>query len=357
MTPTIKEIAQLAGVSRGTVDRALHDRPGVAPEVRERIRRIAQELNYEPNTAALALKGASRNHSVGVIIPDLRNEFYHEVYEGIQAASRRYRAYGITIEEYHMSDINASELIKGIDTLLERGVDGLMLQGQDNPAVAQRIRSLPENFPIVTFNSDLRDSRRMCFVGQDCIAAGRVAGKMLAMMLRRKGKVAMFSGRRDLVAQQERLLGFQQVMEDLLPEVELLGPFETLEDENRAYQLALDLVKKEPELVGIYAAGGGQKNLAAGLYASNQWNEIKMVGHDLLPKTIEYLEQGVVNCTIAQEPYYQGYMPLEILSEYLLLGTKPAAPCLYTSIDIRIKDNANFDGFRTFRQDSDIRNQ
>ena len=69
-----------------------------------------------------------------------------------------------------------------------------------------------------------------------------------------------------------------------------------------------------------------------------------MIGHDLLPKTVEFLKAGVVNCTIAQEPYFQGHLPVEILAEYLLYHRKPKSDRMYAAVDIRIKENVNFRG-------------
>ena len=62
MAVTLKQIAEIAGVSRGTVDRALHDRGRVSPEVAERVRRIAEELGYHPNAVGQAL---ARSRAVG----------------------------------------------------------------------------------------------------------------------------------------------------------------------------------------------------------------------------------------------------------------------------------------------------
>lgn len=349
MTTTIKEIARVAGVSRGTVDRVIHGRTGVAPEVREAVERILRELEYEPNTAAVALKGVSRNISIGVIVPDLRNEFFEDVYQGIEEASRRFKGYGITVQEYRMQDSTEAELLRGIDLLMEQGVGGIALQAIASDAVRGRLLELPPEFPVVTFNSDLAGSNRMCFVGQDAYAAGRVAGHLMSMQLQKQGKVAVIIGHAALAHQLERAHGFLSVLQESSPSAQVIGPFQAKEDETRAYQIVTELIRREEDLIGIYAAGGGQKSVASALSDSGKAMDIVMIGHDLLPKTVEYLNRGVVNCTIAQEPYYQGYVPVEILSEYLLFGQKPAEECLYTAIDIRIKDNISFSGFRAFK--------
>ena len=73
MSVTSKQIAELAGVSRGTVDRALHNRGRVSPEVAERIRKLADELDYQPNAIGRALVKTSQDFKLGVILQSIEN--------------------------------------------------------------------------------------------------------------------------------------------------------------------------------------------------------------------------------------------------------------------------------------------
>ena len=65
---TIKDIAQRAGVSRGTVDRVLHDRGKVSPQKAEKIRRIADEMGYQPNIAGRGLAARKKHHETAKFI-------------------------------------------------------------------------------------------------------------------------------------------------------------------------------------------------------------------------------------------------------------------------------------------------
>lgn len=344
MALTIKEIAKLSGVSRGTVDRVIHGRPGVSPEIRERIQQILDEKNYEPNAAAVALRRTDRRLTVGVVIPDLSNEFYIDVYEGIRAAARHCGGFGVCVEEYKMQDSTGEELIRGIDFLMQKKVDALAFQGIDEEPVRQRLAQLPRDFPLVTFNNDLPGIDRLCFVGQESVAAGEVAGQMMRLFLRRQGPVAIFTGRASLSHQMERVRGFRSIIEGCSNVSSICGPFETCENEQIAFRQTEQLLRTCPDLAGIYAAGGGQKSIASALAQSGREQDVVMIGHDLLPRTVEFLASGVVDCTIAQEPYAQGYFPVEILSEYLLYHRTPAVDRLLTAVDIRIRGNARFNG-------------
>src|ERR687893_1258567 len=86
---TIKELARLSGVSVGTVSRALNGYADVRAETRERIVRLARELDYTPGAAARSLV-TQRSHVIGVVLdtgeghPDLQHPFFHEVMVGLK---------------------------------------------------------------------------------------------------------------------------------------------------------------------------------------------------------------------------------------------------------------------------------
>ncbi|HOW07896.1 MAG TPA: LacI family DNA-binding transcriptional regulator, partial [Flexilinea sp.] len=94
MAGTIKEIARIANVSRGTVDRALNDRPGVNKEVAQRIKEIARAMDYKPNSVAKALATRNRQFVIGVLINSIGNPFFDDVILGIEAAGQEIEDFG-----------------------------------------------------------------------------------------------------------------------------------------------------------------------------------------------------------------------------------------------------------------------
>ena len=94
MAVTLAEIAALAGVSRGTVDRALNDRGRVDPKVAARVRRIAAERGYRPNRAGRMLARAKNPIRIGVIVQSVETMFMHTVFEEIERASAHFTTTG-----------------------------------------------------------------------------------------------------------------------------------------------------------------------------------------------------------------------------------------------------------------------
>ena len=94
MAITAQQIAELAGVSRGTVDRALHNRGRVNPEVAARIRQIATELGYKPNLVGQALVRSKQGAKLGVILQSTETPTMRIVREGVRRAADELRDSG-----------------------------------------------------------------------------------------------------------------------------------------------------------------------------------------------------------------------------------------------------------------------
>ena len=97
---TLKDIAAAAGVSIGTVDRALKDRGRVNPQVAQHIKDLAKEMDYHPNKIASGLVNRSRNYKIAVILHITGNDFFNEVLKGVKKAEKEIRDYGMSVDIY-----------------------------------------------------------------------------------------------------------------------------------------------------------------------------------------------------------------------------------------------------------------
>ena len=349
MAGTLKQIAEIANVSRGTVDRVLHGRYGVDPKTRARVLAVMQELDYKPNAMAQALRGLQNEFRIGAIVPSEANPFYRDINSGIDEASKMAATYGMEVIKLTMDCVTVENQLECIDKIEEMNVCGIMLVPIENQRIRERINRLPESVPVITFNSDISGTKRMCFVGNDHIMAGRTAGQLMSIVVRESGKIALLISQMDFLAHVERIHGFGKVLEEERGgEIEMIGPYMTYESEERAFSIVKDLIHREKNLVGIYMAGGGQQAAARALAQSGKAGKIHMICHDMLPETIHYLKERVVDFTIGQEAFMQGYMPVEIFRDYHMFGRKPKLSRLFTGIDIRSRENVSLKGYEVF---------
>ena len=145
---TIKEIAELAGVSRGTVDRVLNNRGSVSAKTAEKILEIAKALDYKPNKAGLTLAAQKKRLKLGVILFDNNNPFFDEVMKGIRYQEERLAGYNCSVMIKQIS-YDAALQIAAIDDLLSQEVHGIVLAPYNAPEIAAKINCLCEiNIPV-----------------------------------------------------------------------------------------------------------------------------------------------------------------------------------------------------------------
>jgi LacI family transcriptional regulator len=133
MDVTMKDIAEELGVSIGTVSKVLRDHPDISPETRERVRKRMKELNYRPNLTARALV-TGRTYSIGFIVPDLVHPFFGEIGRGLSRVLHK-KGYDLIISS---SEENQERERRGIDQLLARRVDALILASSEKDAESLR---------------------------------------------------------------------------------------------------------------------------------------------------------------------------------------------------------------------------
>ncbi|MCL2587808.1 MAG: LacI family transcriptional regulator, partial [Oscillospiraceae bacterium] len=139
---TIKDIAKLSGVSRGTVDRVLNNRGAVKPETAERVRSIADSLNYSPNLVGKTLAVRKKHLRFGYILfsSNRSNPFFDDVIRGIESRARELLEYGVTVEIRYTKLDSPEAQIALIDELVAQGIDGLAITPINHPDVVTRIR-------------------------------------------------------------------------------------------------------------------------------------------------------------------------------------------------------------------------
>jgi LacI family transcriptional regulator, galactose operon repressor len=238
---TVRDVAALAGVSPGTVSKALNGTGPVAPATRERIESAAAALNFRPNELARSIF-ARRSFTVGVITTDSFERFTVPVMMGAEDALGAGRmsvflcdSRGDPIRERHY-----------IDTLLGRRVDGIIITGRSsNPRPPIRVDGAVPVVYGLTPSSDPND----CSIVVDDEAAGRTAGEHLIRLGRRR--IAHITGPTKFDAVQRRESGLRSVLGDAGLQVAgevLYGSW----TEAWGRQAAQILLRSEPELDAVY---------------------------------------------------------------------------------------------------------
>ena len=331
MAVTLAEIAALAGVSRGTVDRALNDRGRVDPKVAARVRRIAAERGYRPNRAGRMLARAKNPIRIGVIVQSVETMFMHTVFEEIERASAHFTTTGAEVLVRPLEGVDAQQQLDVIDELLEAGVQGIALSPAEDERVRARIQELSERMPVVTFNSDLPDSGRLCYVGVDNFACGRMSAGLMDLLLAGHGEVLLVAGQENNWSHQQAAANF--------PGLSLLPPQTCGDDQQLAHDIVCRAVQEHPSLRGVYVSVNGQLGACDALRELGLQGKVHLICHDLIPANTENVRRGLIDFLIDQDAALQGARPIELLMDYLLAGEKPETDRILACIDIRNRYN------------------
>ena len=338
MKVTIKHIAAMAGVSRGTVDRALNDRQGINPDVQKRILRIADEMGYRPNPAAKAL--ADNRYStkkIGVLLNALGNPYFDEVIHGVKDALQTFEEFGVQSSIKLMQGYDVKRQEELLEELAEEGVNGIVMTPINVPEIVQKIDELKKKqIAVVTVNSDVLDSSRIAYVGCRYKKSGSVAAGILGMINRgNEEQYAVIGSSIKNLAVERRVQGIIETLEADYPWIRITDRLYNEDNDEISYSEVKKLLERRGDLDGICFAGAGSKG---GIQAAlESGKKLKIVTFDLTEAIGRYLKENVVTATVCQNPYRQGYDGTDLLGKYLLWNQKPVRELNYTELTIATK--------------------
>jgi methyl-accepting chemotaxis protein len=181
---------------------------------------------------------------------------------------------------------------------------------------------------------------RLCYVGADSFLEGKRCGEMMGKFLGGKGHVAILLDRYSIIGHNLRRKGFQNMITTNFPGITVVDIQETLEDMTVTFDVTMRLLRNNPNLDGIYSAGGTTACEAArAIRESGRSGKVKMVTHDLADSTMNSLVKGDITGTISQNPYAQGHDPLIYLYNFLVDKKSPFIRRKLTSLEIVTKEN------------------
>lgn len=340
---TIKEIAALAGVSRGTVDRVLNNRGAVSPATASKIREIARALDYKPNRAGLVLAAQKKRLKLGIILFSLENPFYVDVQKGVNDKASELAGYNCAVLIQHIS-FGVDEQLLAIDRLLEEEVNGIALAPYNDDRIRKRIHQLyDQGIPVVTFNTDIENSKRIAYVGSHYTRSGATAAGLLQLMTSGQVNVGIVTGSSNILCHTERIAGFTKTLAPYHKQIHIVDIVECHDDEIESYEKTTRLLTGHPEINALFFAAGGVYGGCRSVSSLGLAGQLRIVAFDLVPTTRELLMNGTIAAVICQQPHLQGSKPLSLLFAYLTTGELPEDEQYYVAVDIRIRENVIWD--------------
>jgi LacI family transcriptional regulator len=317
----IKDIARTLGVSIGTVDRALHDKPGINPMTRARVLSTAESLGYRPNLAARHLK-SRRTLRISVHLPRQIAVFWDSLREGIQeAAALLGPTLQVEVRTYPRLGEGDVPLFR---QALEDGTSGLIIAPGDPAALKPWIRKAAQkHIPIACVVTDAPDTQRLTAVSADPFTVGGVAGEFLARVLPRGASVAFLTGWLGTEDHAEKLRGFQTSLGMAGRALRLAGVVEAHDDPKEGHRRALKLLRAHPDLRGLYVSTVNSMPVLRAVEREGRLRDLTIVTTDLFAELVPWIRAGHVAATVYQRPLALGRLALLALYRFLADGTVP----------------------------------
>ena len=298
--PTIADLAAAAGVSVATVDRVLNRRHPVREATARRVLEAAESLGYHAAPLLRArVQERQRAARMGFLLQREASPFYQQLASHLQSAALDIAGQESRPLIEFVGELDAAAIVERMQGMSRR-VDALAVVSVDHPRVTEEIERLHrQGIPTFTLLSDLSASLRAGYIGLDARKAGRTAAWAITRFARKPGAVAIFVGSHRYLDHDTREISLRSYLRELAPDFRLLEPLVDLEQPAVAYDAALTLLKRQPEVVGIYSTGGGSEGIIRALVEQGRGEQVVLVCNELTPSIRSALIDRAVDLVIA----------------------------------------------------------
>jgi LacI family transcriptional regulator len=342
----IKDIARMAGVSIGTVDRVIHNRGEVAEKTRMKVQRILKETNYSPNLMAQVLKSKRRFHFVSLLpAPSEDNSFWNKHPLGMRRAVEELNPFPVTLSQITFDMQSEDDFQKKTDKVLSLKPDGVLLAPIfKSESIAFCIQLQKKKVPFVLIDEYIDDTDFLAYIGEDIFQSGRVAGQLTDLVTPENGDILVVTIARNirnvhhLTSRTEGFLSYfttsgKNKGRKII--INIPGP-SSVEVKNALDQAFHD----NPGIRSVFITGSRSYLIA--LYLEKEGlNSTNLIGYDLLELNVRYLKSGNIRFLIGQRPEEQTYKGIKKLFEYLSQHKIPDK-IEYLPVDIVTSENVDF---------------
>lgn len=342
----IKDIAKMADVSVGTVDRVIHGRSGVSEASRQRVEEILKQLDYQPNMYASAL-ASNKKYAFACLLPlHQRGEYWTQVEAGINEAVENYSDFNVTVQLSYYDPYDYRSFAEASRNILALEPDGVMFA----PTAPHRTKPFTDqltelNIPYIYIDSNIKEEPALSFFGQNSHQSGYFAARMLTLLAGEDSKeIVIFRKINEGIVgsnqQERREIGFREYMQEHHPDYRIWGLDLHAKRDSEDTQMLDDFFREHPTVKNGITFNS--KVYVIGEYLQKkQTKDFNLMGYDLLQRNVDCLMQGSVSFLIAQQPTLQGFDGIKALCEYLILK-KDITRENFMPIDLLTKENIEF---------------
>ena len=339
----IKDIAEKAEVSTGTVDRVLHERGNVSPGVKHRVLDVMDELGYERNIIASTL-AYNRTWRIATLMPEFHTDpYWEQPNAGIERAMNAVRHYGMVLDPHFFRLFDQNSFVQHAQEILDNPPDAVLFAPVFFKESILLLKACEEKgIPNVMINTNIENAESLSYVGQDSYQSGVLAGRLLHFGLN-EGETALLVNLEIGSYNAKHLIDKERGFRDYFarfPEqhIEIVKwDFEDFDDKNKMTASLDELFRNYPKLNGIFFTNS-RAYKAVECLPENIVQKIKIVGFDLIEPNLRHLRSNNIDFLINQNPVQQGFLGVINIFNHLVKKQK-VDTLQYLPLDIVVTEN------------------
>ena len=283
---TIKDIAQMAGVSAGTVDRVLHNRGDVSQKSKEKVQKVLDEINYQPNVFAIGL-AAKKKYTITCMIPYyVEHDYWHSVATGIERARQELRPFNVSVDYLHYKHGDRKSYQDACQKIEKSNTDALLLAPNFREDTLSMLAYLKDkNIPFAFIDFDIEEAKALKYIGQDSYKSGYIAAKILMRNYQQGQELILFlNNNKDNPAEiqmKRRLEGFMKYISEEHKDIAIHEVILNKNNPEKNNEILSDFFRKHPK--ATLGAVFNSRVYQVGHYLrEKRQNMTGLIGYDLL---------------------------------------------------------------------------
>lgn len=298
--PTIKDLAQEAGVSVSTVNRVINNAESVRGSTREIVLSAAEKIGfYGLGSIERSVMQARQTIRLGLILHQGHRVFYRELGYALRRQAEQFVGANIAIELEYIDDLSPDNIASRI-TEIGRRCDSLGVVAAEHPVISDAITALLEaGTPVMALIGPLSAQGNIGYIGHDNWKKGRTAAWAFHHTCRTPGKIGVLLGNHRYRNQELNESGFRSYLREQNAGFTVLEPLQTFESAAVAREMTEKLIDEHPDLCGLFVSGGGITGALAALKDRPRQKDFVCVAYEIFDATRAGLIDGTITMTLS----------------------------------------------------------
>jgi LacI family transcriptional regulator len=290
----VREIAQQSGLSEATVDRVLHERPGVRESTRAEVQQAIRDLDKQRTQ----LKLSGRKFLVDVVMQS--PERFTTAFRAAVEAELPALAPAVVRSRFHFRETGSTPaMVETLDRIGARGTQGVIVKAPDSVEVVEAIdRLTAAGIPVVTYATDVPGSSRAGYVGIDNRAAGATAAYLVDQWLGDLSSAVLITlSSNAFRGEEEREMGFRAALRSFGTDRAVIDIAESDGLDATIESLVLRALEQNPDIAAVYSIGGGNVATARAFERTGRTCRV-FIAHDLDEDNTRLLRAGTLSAVL-----------------------------------------------------------